>query len=56
MGSGTLIGISLDLGRGKVYYTSLAGVVAVADLDGKNAKSLLMGQGFNTGIAQVDLP
>lgn len=56
MGSGTLIGISLDLGRGKMYYTSLSGVVAEADLDGKNGKNLLMGQGFNTGIAQVDLP
>ena len=56
MGSGELIGISLDLGRGKMYYTSLAGVVAEADLEGKNVKNLLMGQGFNTGIAQVDLP
>jgi hypothetical protein len=55
-GIGEAIGISLDLGRGKMYYTSLSGVVASADLDGKNAKDLLTGQGIDTGIAQVDLP
>jgi DNA-binding beta-propeller fold protein YncE len=55
-GIGEAIGISLDLGRGKMYYTSLAGVIAGADLDGKDAKNLLTGQGIDTGIAQVDLP
>jgi hypothetical protein len=54
-GLGEAIGISIDVGRGKLYYTSLAGVVGVAGLDGSGAKDLLSGQGTLTGIVHGDL-
>ena len=48
------IGIALDLSRGKMYYTSLRGVVGVAGLDGSGPRSLLTEQGPLTGIAVAD--
>ena len=50
------IGIALDLRRGRLFYTSLAGVVASAGLDGSDAHNVLTGQGALTGIALVELP
>ena len=56
-GAGQAIGISLDLGRGTMYYTSLdTGTVWKAALDGTGAKGLLMNQGSLTGIVVADLP
>jgi DNA-binding beta-propeller fold protein YncE len=50
------IGISLDLGRNRMFYTDLGGNVGVAALDGTGSKTLLMGQGALTGIALAELP
>jgi hypothetical protein len=55
-GLGEAIGIALDVTRNRMFYTSLAGVVAAADLDGSAAHDVLTGQGALTGIALVDLP
>jgi hypothetical protein len=50
------IGISLDLTRSRMFYTSLGGDVDVAALDGSMPKTLLKGQGAVTGIALAELP
>jgi hypothetical protein len=50
------IGLSLDLQRGRMFMTDLAGSVYSASLDGSNRKTLLQGQGNLTGITCVDLP
>ena len=50
------IGITLDVPRNRMYYTSLNGAVGAAALDGSDAKNLITGQGTLTGIAVVDLP
>jgi DNA-binding beta-propeller fold protein YncE len=50
------IGITLDLGRNRMFYTDLAGNVAVSTLDGGMSKTLLKGQGALTGIALAELP
>jgi hypothetical protein len=56
-GAGQAIGISLDLPRNTMYYTSLdTGTVWKAALDGSMAKPLLQSQGSLTGIALVNLP
>jgi hypothetical protein len=56
-GAGQAIGISLDLPRNVMYYTSLdTGTVWQAALDGAMAKPLLQSQGSLTGIALVNLP
>lgn len=55
-GLGEAIGITLDLQRGRMFYTSLRGNVDVAALDGSMPKTLLMGQGVVTGIALAELP
>jgi len=48
------IGVTLDLERGHVYYTSGAsGRVGRANLDGSGARDLLTGSGALTGIAVV---
>jgi len=50
------IGVTLDLERGHVYYTSGAsGRVGRANLDGSDAHDLLTGSGALTGIAVVQL-
>jgi sugar lactone lactonase YvrE len=54
-GLGEVIGISIDVARGKLYYTSLSGALGVAGLDGSGAKGLLASQGTLTGIVHVDL-
>jgi sugar lactone lactonase YvrE len=56
MGLSEAIGISLDLPRNRMFYTSLGGAVATAALDGKLPKTLLMGQGAVTGIMLAELP
>lgn len=50
------IGITLDSGRNRMFYTTLGGTVAVAALDGSTPKTLLMGQGALTGIVLGELP
>ena len=46
------IGVTLDLERGHVYYTSGAsGRVGRANLDGSEARDLVSGSGALTGIA-----
>lgn len=55
-GLGEAIGITLDLGRNRMFYTALDGNVDVAALDGAMPKTLLMGQGAVTGIALAELP
>jgi hypothetical protein len=50
------IGISLDLPKNRMFYTSLGGAVGTSALDGTMPKTLLMGQGAVTGIALVELP
>jgi hypothetical protein len=55
-GLGEAIGIALDLPRNRIFYTSLAGVVGAAELDGSAAHDVLTGQGALTGIALVELP
>jgi len=55
-GVSEVIGIALDLQRGRMYYTSLRGVVGTAALDGSGARSLLTDQGPMTGIAVANVP
>ncbi len=56
-GAGQAIGISLDLPRNTMYYTSLdTGTVWKAALDGSGATGMLKNQGSLTGIALVNLP
>jgi hypothetical protein len=45
------IGVSLDLPRQRMAYTSLGGEVGIANLDGSEARMLATGQGLLTGIA-----
>jgi hypothetical protein len=45
------IGVSLDLPRQRMAYTSLGGEVGIAKLDGSEASMLATGQGLLTGIA-----
>jgi hypothetical protein len=55
-GLGEAIGIALDVSRNRMFYTSLAGIVAAAELDGNAPHDVLTAQGALTGIALVDLP
>jgi DNA-binding beta-propeller fold protein YncE len=48
------IGIALDIPGNRMFVTDLAGSVYVADLDGKNERSLLFAQGNLTGIAYAE--
>jgi len=50
------IGISLDVSRNRMFYTSLGGDVDVANLDGSMSKTLLMDQGAVTGVVLAELP
>jgi hypothetical protein len=51
------IGVTLDLERGKLYFTGgTLGRVGMADLDGSNPVDLLNGSAGLTGIAVVSLP
>jgi DNA-binding beta-propeller fold protein YncE len=50
------IGITLDLPKNRMFYTSLGGAVDTSALDGTMPKSLLTGQGAVTGIALAELP
>jgi hypothetical protein len=45
------IGVTLDLDRGRMAYTSLGGEVGVAKLDGSEPRMLATEQGMLTGIA-----
>jgi DNA-binding beta-propeller fold protein YncE len=47
------IGISLDLDRGRMYFTDLGGSAYSANLDGSDEKTLLSGMGSLTGITYV---
>jgi hypothetical protein len=48
------IGITLDLPRGTMYYTSLTGEIGAAKLDGKGARDIRPKQGRLTGIALLE--
>lgn len=50
------IGITLDLKRGRMFYTDLGGNVYSANLDGSENKLLLSQQGSLTGIAYAEIP
>jgi len=51
------IGVTLDLARGKLYFTGgTGGRVGMANLDGSGAMDLLTGSAGLTGIAVVELP
>ena len=47
---GEAIGIALDLGRGKMYYTALYQGVSSADLDGSRPTTVVQGAWILTGI------
>ena len=47
------IGLALDVPNNRMFYTSLAGVLATAALDGSGAQNVLTGQGTLTGLAFV---
>ncbi len=49
------IGLALDAKRGRMFITDFAGSVYSANLDGSDAKTLLVAQGNLTGIAYVEL-
>ena len=49
------IGIALDVPGNRMFITDLAGSVYSADLDGKNERNFLFGQGNLTGIAYAEL-
>ena len=49
------IGVAIDKGRGRLYYTAANGQLGRANLDGSN-KMELTGAGALTGIVVVDLP
>jgi len=51
---GEAIGVALDTGADRLYYTSLGGVVGSVALDGTNAKVLLSDQGALTGIVALE--
>jgi hypothetical protein len=48
------IGITLDLPRGMMYYTSLSGEIGAANLDGRGAREVRPKQGRLTGIALLE--
>ncbi len=51
------IGVTLDLGRGKLYFTGgTGGRVGMANLDGSSAMDLVTGTAGLTGIQVVELP
>ncbi len=50
------IGIALDPAGDRMFVTDLGGTVYVADLDGSNAREILVAQGNLTGIAYAELP
>jgi hypothetical protein len=51
------IGVTLDLARGKLYFTGgTGGRVGMANLDGTGAMDLLTGSAGLTGISVVELP
>jgi sugar lactone lactonase YvrE len=49
------IGIALDVPGNRMFVTDLAGSVYCADLDGKNERNFLYGQGNLTGIAYAEV-
>ena len=49
------IGITLDVAGNRMFVTDLAGSVYSADLDGKNERNFLYGQGNLTGIAYAEI-
>jgi hypothetical protein len=51
------IGVTLDLGRGKLFFTGgTGGRVGMANLDGSGLQDLLTGSAGLTGIVVVELP
>jgi hypothetical protein len=49
------IGIALDVPSNRMFVTDFAGSVYSADLDGKNERNFLQGQGNLTGIAYAEV-
>ncbi len=49
------IGIALDVPGNRMFVTDLAGSVYCADLNGKNARNFLVGQGNLAGIAYAEV-
>jgi hypothetical protein len=49
------IGIALDVPGNRMFVTDLAGSVYSADLDGKNERNFLSGQGDLTGVAYAEM-
>lgn len=49
------IGLALDLKRGRMFFTDLAGSVYSAKLDGSEKRALVVAQGNLTGVAYADL-
>jgi hypothetical protein len=49
------IGIALDVPGNRMFVTDLAGSVYSADLDGKNERNFLSGQGNLTGVAYAEM-
>jgi len=49
------IGIALDVPGNRMFVTDLAGSVYSADLDGKNERNFLYGQGNLTGVAFAEI-
>jgi len=49
------IGLALDVPGNRVFVTDFAGSVYSADLDGKNERNFLYGQGNLTGIAYTEI-
>ncbi len=49
------IGIALDVPGNRMFVTDFAGSVYSADLDGKNKRNFLFGQGNLTGIAYTEI-
>ena len=49
------IGITLDIPGNRMFVTDFAGSVYSADLDGKNERNFLAGQGNLTGIAYAEI-
>src|SRR5271154_7068946 len=50
------IGLALDPKHGRMYITDFGGSVYSSNLDGSEAKTLLIAEGNLTGIAYVELP
>jgi hypothetical protein len=49
------IGIALDIPGNRMFVTDFAGSVYSADLDGKNERNFLYGQGNLTGVAYTEI-